>query len=130
MSASIASTKINKKTTFFSSPAQIARQEELEAKLRAEREAEEEAAWQEKKETIAAEIAADKAERERRAVTLAGPKLSVGPPAINKKMTFFSSPAQIAKREELEAKVRAEQEAEEGAALREKKDRIATEKAE
>lgn len=80
---------------------------------------EEEAAMAAKKEKIATE----KAERGRRMSTAAGPN------TISKRASFFSSPEQIAKREELEAQLKALKLADDEAALQAKKDHIASEKA-
>ena len=68
-------------------------------------------------------IAAEKAERGRRMSTAAGPN------TISKRASFFSTPEQVAKREELEAQLKALKVADDEAALQAKKDHIASEKA-
>jgi hypothetical protein len=110
---------ISKRASFFSTPEQVARREELEAKTLALQREEEEAAMAAKKEKIATE----KAERGRRMSTTTGTN------NISKRASFFSSSEQIAKREEMEARLKAAKLEEDEAALKAKKDHIASEKA-
>ena len=111
---------MSKRASFFSTPEQVAKREELEAKMLALQREREEAAMAAKKEKIATE----KAERGRRMSTT-----TTGTSTISKRTSFFSSSEQIAKRDDMEAQLKAAKLDEDEAALKTKKDHIASEKA-